>query len=576
MWRLVAGCLLFAMGWAEAQVHISCINAFELRREEDKGPLGIALNDAEQLINDIATNIAVSPDAITLVECYRPELKALAWMPSDESTSDIPYKQYIIYNPSWVQDVIGEDRTQAVALFGHEFGHFAGYHFTTQKHLSREVKELQADLFAGCAVARDGGEWERLEALFSRLRRSEDDLYPNRLKSLEQARIGFERCSRAASSSSPQTANKTNPWVKLTSSWLNTCRNVEVPTNEEWCGIYSVVWSHTGQWLAISQGTDEIEIRPPSLRPTNYRLRQPATSLRSLDWSEYALAATSSNTNTVEVFAIGEGDGEPLYFENLGNPERPIVRVSTEIALPQDVNFYDRTANNLVIGTSIGPVVLDGVTATDENAERIGSSEAPTLLASPFSTAFDTGFPANRASFTVEPSPDGRSVIVAGSESIVTLHREKGKGFVELGVQYPDEFGDLGVYDAAFSPDGNELATVSANGSLFIWNVENPSETPVELNVGEFLNRVAWSFDGTWIAVADAIGFDQKPQVVLIRRSDLSERYMLPLDEISRFSRKPETPTALAFHPTRPDLVVGTRSGNVAIFRYAPTSQRRR
>jgi hypothetical protein len=79
-------------------------------------------------------------------------------------------------------------------LFGHELGHFLNEHFTARANVPPAQQEEEADRFAGCAVARLGGEWDVLADLLSRLRREKDELYPNRVQSLEAALQGFRRC----------------------------------------------------------------------------------------------------------------------------------------------------------------------------------------------------------------------------------------------------------------------------------------------------------------------------------------------------------------------------------------------
>jgi hypothetical protein len=121
--------------------------------------------------------------------------KAFAWLAPKKSPKNIvPGSQYIVYNPDWVQDVIGDDRYQAIALFGHEIAHLMLGHYTAEKDMAEIRKETQADQWAGCAVAKMGGDFKALENLFGRLRRKIDTSYPSRLKSLGAAKKGFENC----------------------------------------------------------------------------------------------------------------------------------------------------------------------------------------------------------------------------------------------------------------------------------------------------------------------------------------------------------------------------------------------
>ena len=157
--------------------------------------LGIAPSDANQLITDVANSIGVKL-SVAVIPCrYVEKAEALEY---DGSTAGRPAGQYVIYNPDWVREVIGNDRVQAIALFGHEFGHLLNQHYSSRSNIPRIQKETEADEFAGCAVARLGGSWDTLSSLLSRLRRENKDRdYPDRLTSLDAARRGFGNCGGA-------------------------------------------------------------------------------------------------------------------------------------------------------------------------------------------------------------------------------------------------------------------------------------------------------------------------------------------------------------------------------------------
>ena len=173
--------------WAQST---SCVNAFLTKRKVEP-TLGISPSDAERLVARVAQSIGLTR-VVTVVPCTYIE-KAYAWLgkPDDKS----PEGEYIIFNPDWVREVLGKDEVQAVALFGHELGHFLNGDFTIRKQLPRAEQERDADRFAGCAVARQSGDFSRLEDLFSRLRLEKDAFYPDRLTSLQSAKDGFLNCS---------------------------------------------------------------------------------------------------------------------------------------------------------------------------------------------------------------------------------------------------------------------------------------------------------------------------------------------------------------------------------------------
>jgi hypothetical protein len=154
----------------------------------------IELSDAGKLIEEIAGALNFSMNNFAVLECDTPD-KAYAWVA--EGVLDVKDGQYIVYDPTWVQNVIGDDRYYAGFLFGHEIGHLISMHFSSNKDLTKIAKETQADKFAGCAVAKLGGDWEVLENLTSRLRPEVDGSYPSAEKSLEVASVGFKNCGGA-------------------------------------------------------------------------------------------------------------------------------------------------------------------------------------------------------------------------------------------------------------------------------------------------------------------------------------------------------------------------------------------
>jgi hypothetical protein len=167
-----------------------CVKTYFESLKRDGPTLGISASDAQRLVQRVSESIGLQSTA-QVIPCSG-EPKAYAW-PGDGS-QDVPDGQYIIYDPDWVREVIGKDQVQAVALFGHELGHFLNQDFTVRRDEERRVKERDADHFAGCAVAKVTGDFSKLEDLLSRLRLEKDTMYPDRLTSIETAKAGFASC----------------------------------------------------------------------------------------------------------------------------------------------------------------------------------------------------------------------------------------------------------------------------------------------------------------------------------------------------------------------------------------------
>lgn len=147
-----------------------------------------------ETVREIAASAGLDGSSIKIVPCGSVQNGAWAFSPPAGAT--LPPGDYIFYNPEWVRDVLASDRTRAVAFFGHEFGHLAKRHFGERDSLSMKAKETEADEFAGCAVARFGGDWNMLEDLFTDIRPANENNpdYPSAATSLQVAKAGFQRC----------------------------------------------------------------------------------------------------------------------------------------------------------------------------------------------------------------------------------------------------------------------------------------------------------------------------------------------------------------------------------------------
>ncbi|UZX45508.1 hypothetical protein A6U84_25905 (plasmid) [Agrobacterium sp. 13-2099-1-2] len=155
----------------------------------------------ERLVREVAGSIGIHRK-ITVIACPDGVDKASAdEITDDEVAVDVPRGEYIAFNPEWVREVVGDqsepgqpNRVPAIAVFGHELGHLLYRHFDLNSNKPLRESEAEADHFAGCAVASDGGSWEQLEEFMHRLRSEKDELYPDRLMSLDSALDGFKAC----------------------------------------------------------------------------------------------------------------------------------------------------------------------------------------------------------------------------------------------------------------------------------------------------------------------------------------------------------------------------------------------
>lgn len=176
---------------AHAESPPTCVESYFASLKRTGLSLGISRSDAEMLTAEVAKSISF-PNPPTVVYCTYVS-RVTAW--PAKGVKGIPDGDYIAVNPQWLREVLGEDRVQAIALFGHELGHYLGRHFENRAHIPQKLMETEADRTAGCAVARLGGDLSKVKELFSRLRsESGDERYPPRAVSLAALQEGFNNC----------------------------------------------------------------------------------------------------------------------------------------------------------------------------------------------------------------------------------------------------------------------------------------------------------------------------------------------------------------------------------------------
>jgi hypothetical protein len=187
---------MFATNSAYAQV--TCIQ-MHLATKIHKS-LGFAPSDVENLVSKVANSIGLSPAGISIIPCNGiNKVQSIYY----DDRKDVPKGEYILYEPVWVREVVGNNlageeevktRDQAVFIFGHELGHLLGRHFTSRAELPRLQKETEADHFGGCAVGTTGGKWQNVQDIINRIRGDSDTDYPSREHSLATAKDGFDGC----------------------------------------------------------------------------------------------------------------------------------------------------------------------------------------------------------------------------------------------------------------------------------------------------------------------------------------------------------------------------------------------
>jgi hypothetical protein len=200
----IKGCLLpsvvFVFTWmlaANASAQITCIQTYV--SSGATSTLGFAQSDVESIVSQISKAIGLDPTGIKVVPCAGVGKVQSAYY----DQADVPLGDYVLYDPVWVREVVGNQltgearrqaRDEAVFLFGHELGHILGRHFTSSRSLPRIDKELAADKFAGCTAGVLAADWKNIEEFIGRIRGDTDTTYPSRVRSVTATRASFDSC----------------------------------------------------------------------------------------------------------------------------------------------------------------------------------------------------------------------------------------------------------------------------------------------------------------------------------------------------------------------------------------------
>jgi len=188
----VVGALASPPGAGEPMVRSAaskCVQLDQAQRVED----GYRA-ELEGLVERILHRRAMR-GGVVVVPCNK-VAKVVAW---DTATAleGIPKGEYIVYQPDWVREVLGNDRDQLLVVLGHEVGHLVNREGRADG-TSQEF-ELDADRFAGCTAAEFEVSWDKVEDVLSRLRDSEvdeGDAHPDRNRTLAAAQDGYARCEQ--------------------------------------------------------------------------------------------------------------------------------------------------------------------------------------------------------------------------------------------------------------------------------------------------------------------------------------------------------------------------------------------
>lgn len=187
---LAISCILFLATTAIAQTDTVCgfklVDGFGVKRIKSN-------EQAKEILKEIISAAGVRPQTI--------EIRAAevdnAWACENEEANG-NFKRYILYNPTWLNNLISEVGTEwtARAILAHEVGHHKKAHmlFLRGEASCAAEFELEADEVAGEALAKLKATLEEAQAAFEKISDDEsDECYPSRSERLAAVKKGWEK-----------------------------------------------------------------------------------------------------------------------------------------------------------------------------------------------------------------------------------------------------------------------------------------------------------------------------------------------------------------------------------------------
>lgn len=149
---------------------------------------------------------------------------------------------------------------------------------------------------------------------------------------------------------------------------------------------------------------------------------------------------------------------------------------------------------------------------------------------------------------------DSNRLATCWSEGVVEICKRNGDDRVTLRVK------DSYLRAAAWSRDGEQFATGSADGFVRIWNLKSPAMPTLTFGYGSEVLAISWNPTGNRLAAA---GVDRQ---VIIRDMTSGQERRWTTDHIERI-------TSICWHPDRELLATGSQDGTIKIWNVSNEKQ---
>ncbi|MCO5198846.1 MAG: hypothetical protein M9941_13965 [Anaerolineae bacterium] len=264
-------------------------------------------------------------------------------------------------------------------------------------------------------------------------------------------------------------------------------------------GVTSIAYSPDGEWLASADVRNNVRVWRSSL-PTAAPaiLRGHESRIRTLDISPDG-----------QWIVTGSGGPDNLDMSarlwHLGSQEDESIILGTYENFVQDVDFS-----------------LDGkwIAAVNTRAEDDGARLRIWSMANLPQEAFS--IPTHEGVglvTTVAFSPDSTQVATAGQNGVIEIRQLDAITADPMTLRGPD----TRILEIAYSPGGSQIAAVSDDGFMHIWDFANPTE-PIVIQAHDAVARVVtYSPNGKWLASGgddseiklwNTNGLDEEPLVL--------------------------------------------------------------
>lgn len=127
--------------------------------------------------------------------CGRYILASNPSAPNALAAAIAPGQSKIVYNPNFINQVANQFGGGATfGILAHEFGHHIDFHTTPLWMNNSWSRELKADAWAGCALARVGGSTQQIENSLKAIAAYPSPSHPGWQQRHQAVRTGFINC----------------------------------------------------------------------------------------------------------------------------------------------------------------------------------------------------------------------------------------------------------------------------------------------------------------------------------------------------------------------------------------------